>query len=94
MNHLNDVFEHFEIKCLEAVISQEQVLKVTTSTQTERILSKDAGGSNHAELAPIPIVEPEPGLHVPKGLRQHMVRQQLQSQLTAVAILAVLNCDA
>ena len=73
LNHLNDVFKHFEIKCLEAVLMQEQVVKVTRSTQTERqehrmLLSDALDG----ELAPIPVVEPEPGQHIPIALRRMM----------------------
>ena len=73
LNHLHDIFEHFELKCLEAVLMKEQVIKMTRSTQTERPTQREIEDSPE-EMAPIPVVEAEPGQHIPIGLRQLMVR--------------------
>jgi hypothetical protein len=85
LNHLNDVFEHFEIKCLEAVLMQEQVTKVTRSTQTERLQHRELSAhAGDVELAPIPVVLPEPGRHIPACLREFMatfpVSKRIMSQ--------------
>ena len=72
LNHLNDVYSHFEMKCLEALLLEEQVLKVNRSTQTDRMAQRELGGAGEMELAPIPAAKPQPGLHIPKELRKLM----------------------